>query len=356
MSILNSHDFEHEIKGGVGRINFNRPQALNALSLYMMDGLATLILDWEKNPDVKSVLVTGRGERAFCAGGDLRAVYLAQKNKDMDFLGHLFAREYAFNVYLHAFSKPYVSLMHGYTMGGGVGASVHGSHRIVCETSILSMPETGIGYFPDVGASYFLNRAPGAMGMYLALTGVHFSPEDALYVGLATHYVPLEDFQKLASSFLEAQPSTHEEVDVLLLPFLHENNRPVSSLSTHQSLIDECFGCSSVAEIFEALSVRKEPFARETLDLLKSRSPMSLLVTFEHLKRTLNLSFPQAMAQEYRLSQHFVRGHDFHEGIRAAVIDKDRHPKWEHSRIEEINTDHVCAYFSQKPITQELPL
>ena len=352
--VLTSPDFEYTLEGVVGRIDFNRPNALNALSLYMMDGLAALIVDWEKNAQIKSVLVTGRGERAFCAGGDLRAVYMAQKDQDMDFLGHLFAREYAFNVYLHAFSKPYASLMQGYTMGGGVGASVHGSHRIVCETSVLSMPETGIGYFPDVGASYFLNRAPGAMGMYLGLTGVCFSPSDALYAGLATHFIPVKNFQDFKASFLEAQPETIAQVDDVLAPFLEK--APPSTLEMHQELIDECFGRASVAGIFEALSRACDPFAQETLNLLKKRSPMSLLVTFEHLKRTPHLSFPEAMAQEYRLSQHFVRDHDFHEGIRAAVIDKDRNPRWEHVHIEEINLERVASYFNEKPLTEDLPL
>lgn len=354
MTSLNNPDFEHRVEGGVGRIEFNRPKALNALSLEMMEGLADLVLDWEKDPALKSVLVTGSGARAFCAGGDLRAVYTAQKDQDMDFLGHLFAREYAFNVYLHTFSKPYVSLMQGYTMGGGVGASVHGSHRIVCETSILSMPETGIGYFPDVGSSYFLNRAPGAMGMYLGLTGVCFSPSDALYVGLATHFVPLENFQDLEAAFLKAQPATAAQVDALLAPLIKK--APPSALAAHQELIDVCFGRASVAGIVEALSKVADPFAKETLALLKSRSPMSLLVTFEHLKRTPHLSFPEAMGQEYRLSQHFVRGHDFHEGIRAAVIDKDRKPSWEHIDIKEISPERVAAYFNKKPLIGDLSL
>lgn len=328
--------------GPLGRIHFTREETLNALSYPMMKTLDQLTLAWEHDPSISCVLVTGQGARAFCAGGDLRSVHGAQRAKDYAFLEELFRREYTFNVRLRAFSKPYVSLLHGFTMGGGVGASVHGSHRVVCENSVLAMPETNIGYFPDVGAQAFLNECPGAIGLYLGLTGLCITGSDALYIGLATHFCAKSAYSEIENAFLKKTPRTHSEVDALLQPFVHPS--PVSMLQ-QQPLIDAHFAKNSLEEIFSSLEREAGSFAKETLEVLNKRCPLSLHTTFEYLSRARDLSFPEAMTLEFQLSQHFVRTKDFQEGIRAAVIDKDRRPAWQHSSWRDVPRELVENYF-----------
>jgi enoyl-CoA hydratase/carnithine racemase len=329
--------------GPLGRIHFTREETLNALSYPMMKTLDQLTLAWEQDPNVSCVLVTGQGSRAFCAGGDLRSVHDAQCAKDYTFLEELFRREYTFNVRLRAFLKPYVSLLHGFTMGGGVGASVHGSHRIVCENSVLAMPETNIGYFPDVGAQAFLTQCPGAIGLYLGLTGLYITGADALYIGLATHFCTKSTYPDIEKALLKELPHTGDDVDALLRPFVQDS--PVSSLQQQQPLIDAHFSKNSLEEIFLSLEKANDSFAKETLEVLSKRCPLSLHTTFEYLKRARDLSFPDAMTLEFQLSQHFVRTKDFQEGIRAAVVDKDRTPTWQHTSWRDVPKDLVQSYF-----------
>ncbi|MBA4750483.1 MAG: enoyl-CoA hydratase/isomerase family protein [Alphaproteobacteria bacterium] len=329
--------------GPLGRIHFTREETLNALSYPMMKTLDQLTLAWENDPSISCVLVTGQGARAFCAGGDLRSVHKAQLAKDYAFLEELFRREYTFNVRLQAFSKPYVSLLHGFTMGGGVGASVHGSHRVVCENSVLAMPETNIGYFPDVGAHAFLNKCPGAIGLYLGLTGLYISGADALYIGLATHFAPHSTYADIQEAFLKKTPVSPVEVDALLC--LYAQAPPVSPLQQQQPFIDTHFSKNSLEEIFLSLETANDSFAKETLEVLSKRCPLSLHTTFEYLTRARRLSFPDAMTLEFQLSQHFVKTHDFQEGIRAAVVDKDRNPTWQHPSWRDVPKDLVQSYF-----------
>lgn len=356
-SDLHAHGpFHHLLESraqSVAHVVFNRPASLNALSKGMMDRLADLIQEYAEDPKISCIMLSGRGDRAFCAGGDLRAVYNAHQKNDLQSLSRLFAREYTYNLRLHALTKPHISFIHGIVMGGGVGASVHGSHRIMCETTTLAMPETGIGYFPDVGASHIFHKAPGHLGMYLALTGARITAADALYCGFGTHYIPFHAFSEVEKALLEKAPSTKEEVDALLAPFVQEP--PASPLKEYQPLIDACFDGDRVEDILARLKENPHPFAQQTHALLLTRSPLSLLVTFAYLKRTRGMTFADTMALEYTLSQHFVRGHDFIEGIRAAVIDKDKAPKWGHGHISQVSQDEIDTYFDPTPHETHLP-
>ncbi|MCA0369766.1 MAG: enoyl-CoA hydratase/isomerase family protein [Proteobacteria bacterium] len=356
-SDLHAHDIFHNLLESratpVAHIVLNRPESLNALSREMMDRLADIMLEYAQNPKVTAVLISGRGPRAFCAGGDLRAVFVARKKGDFPFLSTLFAREYTYNLRLHSLQKPHIALIHGIVMGGGVGASVHGSHRVMCETTSLAMPETGIGYFPDVGVSNIFHKAPGKIGLYLALTGARIDAADALYAGFGTHFVPQSCFAELERALLKAAPSTLDHTDAVIKPFCE--TPPASQLRENQDLIDESFTGSSVHEILENLRANPHPFCQETYALLKTRSPISLLVTHEYLRRVESLSFEETMRLEYLMSQHFVRGADFIEGIRAAVIDKDRRPQWQHAAIQDVAHDEVSAYFDATPFETNLP-
>lgn len=314
------------VSGGIGWITLNRPKALNALSLPMMVRLLDLIQKWEKDPDVTCVIIQGNGPRAFCSGGDLKGVHQAYQANDFAFLDFLFRTEYTFNARLYAFSKPYLSLIHGIVMGGGVGASIHGSHRLVTDSTLFAMPETGIGYFPDVGGTYFLNQCPQEIGLYIGLTGNRIKAGDILYAGFATHYSDEKNFEELRQSLTQSPPSSYKGLDERLSTF--SSPFPKSDLKEYHDVLKRCFLHSSLDEIFESLAQEPSSFARETLNVLQTRSPLSLQVTFKQLTEGKGLSFNQVMKREFALSQSLLRRSDFIEGIRAAVVDKDRQPKW----------------------------
>jgi enoyl-CoA hydratase/carnithine racemase len=239
---------------------------------------------------------------------------------------------------LKQFSKPYMALMHGYTMGGGMGASVHGTYRVITDNSILAMPETSIGYFPDVGGSYFLNQCPGSIGLYLGLTGLHISGFDAVYAGWATHYVPSDLMDKMKLD-LRAGKS----FDDCLRNY--SKNVPFSTLQHQRDEIDAHFNHDSLEDIFHSLENSSSHFAKAALSLLNHRSPISLHVSFRQLKISRNMNFANIMASEYKLSQKFVRESDFKEGIRAAIVTKDRAPKWKYASIYDVPPEEIDEYF-----------
>lgn len=340
-----------KVSRGIGWITLNRPQALNALSLPMMMRLLDLVTKWEKDPEVKYVVIQGNGARAFCSGGDLKGVHQAYQANDFDFLDFLFRTEYTFNARLNSFSKPYISLIHGIVMGGGVGASIHGSHRIVTESTLFAMPETGIGYFPDVGGTYFLNQCPQEIGLYLGLTGNRIKAGDILYAGFGTHYAQEENFDALRHSLNQSPPASFEELEEKLSKF--SSPFPKSDLEQHRDALKRCFLQPSLEDILISLASDSSPFAQETLSVLKTRSPLSLQVTFKQLTQGRGLSFNQVMKREFALSQNLLRHSDFIEGIRAAVVDKDRQPKWgDFSHTEE----NIEAYFDLPTDIPELNL
>ncbi|MEO5337829.1 MAG: enoyl-CoA hydratase/isomerase family protein [Magnetospirillum sp. WYHS-4] len=310
-----------ELRDGVGRAVLDRPQALNALSMAMYRGLAEAFRDWEADPEVRMVVVEGAGERAFCAGGDIRVLWDARASGDLDFMAEIFRLEYRLNRRVHRYAKPYVALMDGIVMGGGCGISVHGSHRVVTERTRLAMPETGIGFFPDIGASWFLPRCPGEIGAYLSLSGAMIGAADALHAGLADAFLPSARLPELVAALRAGAP-----VDAI--GDFAADPGP-SWLADHQGAIDRAFAGQSVADILAALDKEGE-WGHGVAKTLAGRSPFSLAVALKALRVGAAMaSVEECLTMEYRLCRRFLERDELFEGIRAAVVDKDRNPHWE---------------------------
>ncbi|MBM3541032.1 MAG: enoyl-CoA hydratase/isomerase family protein [Alphaproteobacteria bacterium] len=330
-----------EVSGGLARVTLNRPQALNALTLEMAKALDSALVRWEADDAVRAVVVRGAGERAFSAGGDIRALYESGTTKANTLTRDFYWREYRLNRRIKRFPKPYVALMDGVAMGGGVGVSVHGSHRVATERTLFAMPETGIGLFPDVGGSHFLPRCPGKIGLYLALTGTRIGAADCLYAGITTHHVPSAGLGALVDSMAQGA------VDAALAAF-HEDPGP-ASLAANRAAIDRCFGQGSVEAIAAALESEGGEWAAKARAAMAEKSPFLQKVAFAQLSRGASLSFEDAMVMEFRLVQRAMAFHEFYEGVRAAVIDKDRTPKWRPATLAEVDAADVEAWFAPLP-------
>ncbi len=333
-----------ERKGAVGWVVLNRPQALNALTHEMALALDARLAAW--SGEVGAVVVEGAGGRAFCAGGDIRVLYQAMRRGDFALTRDYYRDEYRLNRRIARLSKPYVALVDGIVMGGGVGLSIHGSHRIVGDRVIFAMPETGIGLFPDVGATYFLPRMAGAIGMYLGLIGARLGAVDSLYAGFATHYVASARWRELRAALATVGPeprSIERALDGLAA------DPGVPPLAERRAAIDRCFGAASLAGIFAALEAEDDEWSRATLATLGTKSPTSLAVTFRQLRLGAGLELEDAIRLEYRLTQRFVRGWDFPEGVRAAVIEKDGAPSWRPATLTDVDAGAVDALFAPLP-------
>ena len=350
-----SDEIRFTVEGGLATIELTRPKALNALTLGMIREMHPRLEAWEDDDKVKAVVIKGEGDKAFCAGGDVRAVY----RSIVDDLGGkgpselsktFFLEEYRLNHAIHAFSKPYVALLDGVTMGGGVGLSVHGSHRIATERLMFAMPETGIGLFPDVGGGWFLPRLPGETGTYLALTGARLDAAGAVALGIATHYVPstrMEGLEAaLATTIAEANDGRAAINDVLERFAEAPGEDPVAP---HRATIDRCFSAGSVEAILDALdreAADGSAFAAETAATLRHKCPTSLKISLEQLRRGRSMSsLADVLTMEYRLSQHCMAGTEFFEGIRAVLVDKDHAPKWRPATLAEVDGDLVARHF-----------
>jgi enoyl-CoA hydratase len=292
------------------------------------------------------VVIRANGGKAFCAGGDIRALYDWGRAKDPRFFD-FFRAEYMLNAQIKRFAKPYMALIDGITMGGGVGVSVHGSHRIASERLMFAMPETGIGFFPDVGGTYFLPRLPGQVGMYFGLTGDRARTGDACYAGIATHHVPSDRFGELGEALTKA-----DDIDECLAGFVAEPEP--GALKDRQGAIDRHFDHDSVEAILASLDADPSDWARKTAATLRGKSPTSLKVTFRQLREGRRRDFEDCMRLEYRIVHRVADGHDFYEGIRAAVIDKDALPRWRPGSLEEVSEADVAAYFAA--VADELPV
>ena len=323
--------------GRIGRILMNRPKALNALDIEMIRGIANALELWREDPHVHAVVIEGAGERAFCAGGDIRAVrQFAMDGRHLD-VEAFFAEEYALNSAIATYPKPYIALVDGICMGGGIGVSVHGAYRVASEHAMFAMPETAIGFFPDVGASYFLPRLPGALGMYLGLTGARVVGGDAVYAGLATHYVPRSQIAALSAALAETGPAALGRF---------AETAPVGLLAAQHAAIERCFGVSSVPEMLERLEAEGGDWADATLGTLRSMSPSSLLWSHKLVRDGADRTLAQCLAAELKLTRT-VSGHpDFLEGVRAMVVDKDRQPKWQPARIEDVDAADTAKVFA----------
>ncbi len=342
-------------EGGVATVTLNRPQALNAFTLAMYRRFAPMLREWADDPAVHAVLIRGAGERAFCAGGDVRAIAEAGRgiSGDPALTSRFFWEEYELIRHIHRFAKPYLAIIDGITMGGGAGVSVNGAYRVATGRTMLAMPETGIGLFPDVGATRFLNLAPGHIGRYLALTGARLGPEDARYCGFATHFVPRERVAQLVEALghMAWRPGAEStQVEEVLAAFDTDPGAP--PLAARRAAIDRCFAGHTIEAVLDALAREAASggsdaeWAARTREGLLTKSPTSLKVTLRQLVLGRGCDIEAALALEYRLTQHFMQGHDFYEGVRAALIDKDQRPRWDPPTLAEVTEAIVDGYFA----------
>jgi enoyl-CoA hydratase len=336
------HEIICEIRGAAGLVILNRPKALNALSLGMVRALARALDAGENDPQVARVVVVGSGGKAFCAGGDIRWLHDRGKAGRHDEMLAFWAEEYALNHRIKTYPKPYLALIDGIVMGGGVGISLHGSHRIAGDRYLFAMPEVGIGFFPDVGATYALPRLEGGTGCFLALTGERVGAADALSAGLATHGVPSERMEELTDAL--TRPGA---IDDILTGFTLQ--RGPGPLHGERALLADVFGAPALPEVIGRLrraESRGSAFAGKLLQTIAVRSPTSVAIAFEQMRRGGSLDFAEAMRTEYRIVSRIARGHDFYEGVRAVVIDKDQAPRWRPATLEEVDAADIAAYFA----------
>lgn len=325
-----------ERRGRLGVVTLNRPKAVNALTAGMAAAMLETLTAWAGDDDVAAVLVRGAGGRGLCAGGDIVAIY-----RDMVDGGsasaEFWAVEYRLNLLISEYPKPYVAFMDGLVLGGGVGISAHGSVRIVTERTRMGMPETTIGFVPDVGGTLLLSRAPGETGTHAALTGAHLSGADAVFLGLADTFVSSGNLDDLAAA-LETEP-----VDAAVARFAEP--APESVLAAQQEWIDACYAGDDAGEIVNRLrTVGGE--AVDVADTIEAKSPTAVKVALASLRRAAALDLAGALEQEYRVGLRFLAGPDFREGIRAQVVDKDRTPHWKPATLAEVSRDDVEAYFA----------
>ncbi|GAA1685363.1 enoyl-CoA hydratase/isomerase family protein [Microbacterium lacus] len=335
--------------GGLGHVRLNRPRALNALDLTMIRLIAAALEDWEHDPDVGIVLLDGAGERGLCAGGDVRGLYDQIVGGDAAATAAFFREEYALNARIAEYPKPVVVFADGITMGGGIGLAGHAAVRVVTDRSRLAMPETRIGFTPDVGGTWLLAHAPGRLGEYLALTGASMDAADAVAAGFADHLVRAEHLADLHDALLtRADPATPTE-----LVLLFDETPEASALAAQRPWIDEAFAAGTVPEIIDRLRARGEDAASATADLLGTLSPTALTVTLEAVRRARALpNLRAALEQEYGLVLWFATTQpDLREGIRAQLVDKDRNPSWRPATLDELPTDAAASAFAYTPPT-----
>ncbi|MFD5801399.1 enoyl-CoA hydratase/isomerase family protein [Streptomyces sp. NPDC127020] len=325
--------------GRAAHITLNRPRALNSLTHEMVLRVDEALTAWERDPAVETVVVTGAGERGLCAGGDIRSIHDDARDGDGTASAAFWRDEYRLNARIARYAKPYVAVMDGIVMGGGVGVSAHGSVRIVTERSRIAMPETGIGFVPDVGGTHLLARAPGELGTHLALTGTAIGAADALLCGLADHYVPSAALGGFVDELAELPAA--EALD------RYTQAPPPGVLAAHRTWIDTCYATDGVEEAVRRLYDHGDPAAKEAAETLLTRSPTSLKVTLAAVRRARGLgSLERVLDQEYRVSCAALTAPDLVEGIRAQIIDKDRDPRWTPTALADVTDADVERFFT----------
>ncbi len=329
-------DIRFERTGRAGIVTLTRGKALNALNRGMVNALAAALAAWKDDPAIELVVLRAEG-RAFCAGGDIVDVYKAGREGRL--LTEFFADEYRLNAAIEAFAKPYVSLIDGIVMGGGVGISAHGSHRVVTENAVFAMPEVGIGFFPDVGGSHFLPQLRGAAGMYLGLTGNRIRWGDQLAAGVATHAVKAEALDALTERLAGGG-----DIDAIL-DSAAEYPQAETSAATWQA-IDRHFSLATLEGVLDSLRQARGDFETGVVDTIAKRSPTSLKVAFRQIAEGRGRTMAECMNIEFRILNRMLAGHDFYEGIRAVVIDKDNKPNWSPATLDEVSEQAVDAYFA----------
>lgn len=332
-------------EGAAGVIRLNRPKAINAVTLEMFCDIDRALDRFEADPAVGVILLEGAGERGLCAGGDIRALYESSKARG-DLGKILWREEYILNARIAKFPKPYVAFMDGIVMGGGVGLSAHGRHRVVTERTKLAMPEVGLGFFPDVGGTWLLARAPGEIGTYFGLTGQTMNGPDAVYAGFADAVVPFSKLAALREALTGIRVGATCEVKAVTDSFATgERAGPVAAI---QSSVDAWFAHDRMEDIVAALQRDGSEPAQSTLKTLNEKSPRGMVVTLKLLRLArASSSLQQCLVREYRAALEVFASDDFREGVRAAVIDKDRNPGWSPPRIEDVTPEMIEPYFAE---------
>jgi enoyl-CoA hydratase len=349
-----ARDILFDRRGTAGIVTLNRPEALNALTHAMVRALAEKLAQWQDDPAVGRVIITGAGDRAFCAGGDLRALYeLHRAGRDDEALT-FWRDEYRLNALIKRYRKPYIALVDGVMMGGGVGVAVHGSHRVAGDRFRFAMPEVGIGFFPDVGATWFLPRMPGEAGTWCALTGGQLDADDATGLGIATHRLRSARLRDLLEGLCGASP-----VDALLTTFAEQGrDGPVSA---RRGVIDHVFAPERVEDIVAALDRaageqgEDAELARSAAAAIRTKSPLSLKLARAQIRLGKGLDFEDCLRTEFRIVSRVVTGHDFYEGIRAVIIDKDHQPRWQPPSLEAVSEAEVARHFAPVAAEPHLP-
>jgi enoyl-CoA hydratase/carnithine racemase len=333
-------------EGAAGIIRLNRPKAINAVTLEMFRDIDKALDEFESDPAIGLILLEGAGDRGLCAGGDIRALYESSQVKG-DLGKILWREEYILNARIAKFSKPYVAFMDGIVMGGGVGLSAHGRHRVVTERTRLAMPEVGLGFFPDVGGTWLLSRSPGEIGTYFGLTGQTMNGPDAIYARFADAVVPSNKLGALREKLVNLRAgASSTEVKAVIDSFATgETSGPVAAI---QSKIDRWFACDRMEDIIAALQRDSSELAQSTLRTLNEKSPRGMIVALKLLRLAwASSSLEECLVREYRAALEVFASDDFREGVRAAVIDKDRNPRWSPSRIEDVTPEMVAPYFAE---------
>ena len=315
--------------GRVGVTTLNRPKFLNVIDIELIGALSRCLEVWANDSDIRAVLVRGAGDRAFCAGGDVRAVF--EHRGDDDFMHKVYRVEYLLDEMISCYPKPYVALMSGIVMGGGCGISVHGSHRIVTDTTVMAMPECKIGLFPDIGASYFLARCPGQLGMYAGLTGARF--------GAADYFVKSSQVDKIIPAI-----NASDNVSDAIRSVATDAGEP--PIAARQQQIDRIFGHQSVRKIVRALSEEPGEWAREAYLSITRASPISIELTFRNIREAASKSLRECLITDFRIAQRLMQRPDYFEGVRALIIDKDQEPKWAVATFDAVDPADIDTYFA----------
>lgn len=329
--------------GSAAVIRLNRPKALNSINLPMVRTIREAMERYAQDPTVSAVILRGEGERGLCAGGDIRVLYDMGKSNDPE-ATRFWREEFPLNYAIAHYPKPYVALMDGITMGGGVGLSSHGRHRIVTERTRLAMPETGIGYFPDVGATWLLPKAPGEIGTWMGLTGIEVDAAGAIHAGLADVLVPSERLTELVDALgALGADAADDAVETTIAAFARPPG--VSVPEENRPLIDRCFAFDTVEEILDALAREDSDLARQSRETMLKRSPTSLKLTLRLLRAGRESSgLVECLEREFGAGVEILRNHDFYEGVRAAIIDKDRNPRWSPATLADVTTESIDRY------------
>ncbi|MFT4117198.1 enoyl-CoA hydratase/isomerase family protein [Bradyrhizobium sp.] len=346
MTAVEEGDLIVRREGAAGVIRLNRPKAINAMTLEMSIGIDAALDRFEADPEVAVIVLEGAGERGLCAGGDIRGLW--ESSREGGDLGARFWRqEYTMNARIAKYPKPYVAFMDGLVMGGGVGLSGHASHRVVTDRTKLAMPEVGLGFFPDVGGTWLLSRSPGEIGTYFGLTGQTMNGPDAIHAKFADAVVPAAKWPELREALTKVRPgATAADVSALINGFA--TGDAAGPVAAKQAMIDALFGFDRMEDIVAALERDGSDFAQATLKTLGEKSPRGMVVTLKLLRLARTASSLEAcLVREYRAALEVFRSDDFREGVRAAVIDKDRNPTWSPPRIQDVTPPMLAPYFAE---------